>query len=113
MYLESGQWPARFELKKMRCLVLKQIMRQDENSQVYKFFQLQLSQPVRGDWVTTCKEDLSQLKIYDSFEDIKRMSETKLSQPKFNQQLSSTEFEVRLHSYTVIHHPPQTLCCCC
>ena len=77
MYLESGQWPARFELQKMRCLFLKQILRQDENSQVYKFFQLQLSQPVRGDWVSTCKEDLSQLKIYDSFEDIKRMSETK------------------------------------
>ena len=38
-------------------------------------------------------------------------SSTKLSQPKFNQQISSTEFEVRLHSYTVIHHPPpQTLC---
>jgi hypothetical protein len=35
-----------------------------------------------------------------------------MSQPKFNQQLSSTEFEVRLHSYTVIHPttppPPQT-----
>ena len=30
-----------------------------------------------------------------------------LSQPKFNQQLSSTEFEVRLHSYPVIH-PPHT-----
>ena len=27
-----------------------------------------------------------------------------LSQPKLNQQLSSTEFEVRLHSYPVIHH---------
>ena len=32
----------------------------------------------------------------------------KLSQPKFNQQLSSTEFEVRLNSYPVIHHPPTT-----
>ena len=33
-----------------------------------------------------------------------------LSKPKFNHQLNSTEFEVRLHSYTVIHptthHPP-------
>jgi hypothetical protein len=31
-----------------------------------------------------------------------------LSQPKFNQQLSSIEFEVRLHSYPMIHHPPTT-----
>ena len=29
-----------------------------------------------------------------------------LSQPKLNEQLSSTEFEVRIHSYPVIHHPP-------
>ena len=38
----------------------------------------------------------------------------KLSKPKLNQQLSSTEFEVRLHSYIEIH-PPHTnsLCCCC
>ena len=36
-----------------------------------------------------------------------------LSQPKFNQQLNWTEFEVRLNSYTVIHPPTQTLCCCC
>ena len=37
---------------------------------------------------------------------------TLLSQPKLNQQLSSTEFEVRLHSYIEIHpphNPPQTL----
>ena len=36
-----------------------------------------------------------------------------LSKPNFNQQLNWTEFEVRLHSYPMIHHPPQTLCCCC
>ena len=29
-----------------------------------------------------------------------------LSKPKLNQNLSSTEFEVRLHSYSDIHHPP-------
>ena len=36
----------------------------------------------------------------------------KLSKPKLNQNLSSTEFEVRLHSYSDIHptthHPPGT-----
>ena len=29
-----------------------------------------------------------------------------LSKPKLDHQLNSTEFEVRLHSYIVIHHPP-------
>jgi hypothetical protein len=77
IYLECGQWPARFELQKMRCLFLKQILQQDENSQVYKFFQLQLNQPVKGDWVSTCLEDLSQLKINKSLEEIKQISENK------------------------------------
>ena len=33
-----------------------------------------------------------------------------LSKPKLNHHLNSTEFEVRLHSYTEVHHPtpPQT-----
>ena len=77
IYLECGQWPARFELQKMRCLFLKQILQQDENSQIYKFFQLQLNQPVKGDLVSTCLEDLSQQKIKESLEDIKQMSENK------------------------------------
>ena len=34
------------------------------------------------------------------------LGNTKLSQPKLNQQLSSTEFEIRLHSYIEIHPPP-------
>ena len=58
-------------------LFLKQILQQDENSQVYKFFQLQLNQPVKGDWVSTCLEDLSQLKINKSLEEIKQISENK------------------------------------
>ena len=35
-----------------------------------------------------------------------------LSKPKLNQQRSSTEFEVRLHSYPVIHHPLHTNSTC-
>ena len=33
MYLEFGQWPARFEIMKKRCLFLKCILNQNENSQ--------------------------------------------------------------------------------
>ena len=37
IYLESGQWPARFELQKMRCFFLKKIFSQDEQSQFLNF----------------------------------------------------------------------------
>ena len=42
------------------------------------------------------------------FEQIKGCIVFILSKPKLNQQLSSTEFEVRLHSYPEVHHPPPT-----
>ena len=77
MYLEFGQYPARFEIKKMRCLFLKQILEQDKNSQIYRFFQLQLKNPIKGDWVSTCLSDLSDLQISETLEEIRDMSKTK------------------------------------
>ena len=74
LYLEFGQWPARFELKKMRLLFLKQILQQDEESQLYKFFKLQQNNPIKGDWVSTVIRDLSDLKIFDTFEEIRAMT---------------------------------------
>ena len=74
MYLEFGQWPARFELKKMRCLFLKQILKQNKNSQIYRFFELQLKNPVKGDWVSTCLTDLFELEIKETLEEIENMS---------------------------------------
>ena len=59
----------------MRCLYLKKILTEDENSQIFKFFHLQLNQPVKGDWVSTCLEDLRKLRISESLQDIKTMSE--------------------------------------
>ena len=73
MHLEYGQWPAHFELKKMRCTFLKQILKQGKNSQIYRFFKLQLKNPVKGDWVSTCLTDLIELEIKETLEEIKSM----------------------------------------
>ena len=40
LYLSVGQYPARFELQKMRLLYLKYILEQDEESTLKKFFNL-------------------------------------------------------------------------
>ena len=74
MYLEYGQWPARFELKKMRCLFLKKILEEGKNSQIYRFFELQLKNPIKGDWVSTCLKDLLELEIKETIEEIENMS---------------------------------------
>ena len=74
LYLETGQWPARFQIVKLRMLFLKSILDQDQNSMVYNFFKLQLQHPIKGDWVEPCKKDLEELKIKLKFEDIKMMT---------------------------------------
>ena len=60
----------------MRCLFLKHIL-ENETSQVYKFFELQKNNPIKGDWVSTSLKDLSELKISESIEEIKKMTKNR------------------------------------
>ena len=62
---------------KLRCLFLKTILQQDEKSQLYRFFLLQKKYPIKGDWVSSCLKDLSNLEISESLEEIKIMSRNK------------------------------------
>ena len=71
LYLETGHYPARFEIKKIRLLFLKYILNENPESLIYKFLQLQLEKPTRGDWASSCIKDLKELKIEMSFEEIK------------------------------------------
>ena len=79
LYLEAGHIPARFEKQRLRLLYLKNILQQNPSSMIHKFFQLQLENPTRGDWVSTCFKDLQQLEIYESFEEIKSMKKSKFN----------------------------------
>ena len=76
MYLELGQWPARFEIKKLRLLFLKSILDEDEKSRVFQFFKLQLEHPSKNDWVSNCKNDLKDLEIFESLDQIRKMSKS-------------------------------------
>ena len=80
MYLELGQWPARFEIMKLRLLFLKSILDEDENSRVFRFFKLQLEQPSKNDWVSTCNNDLKKLGISESLDQIRKMSKNDFKQ---------------------------------
>jgi hypothetical protein len=79
LYLSVGQYPARFEVQKMRLLYLKYILEQDEESKLKKFFNLQLEKPNRGDWASTCFSDLKDLNITLSLDEIKLMSKNRYS----------------------------------
>ena len=79
LYLELGQYPARFEVQKLRLLYLKYILEQPEESLVKKFFDLQKNNPTRGDWVTSTNEDMRKLDINLSYQEIKDMTKYKYS----------------------------------
>ena len=73
MYLELGQMPARFHIYKMRCLFLKYILDQDQKSTIFRFFKLQMENKIRGDWVSTCMQNMKYLNINKSLEEIRQM----------------------------------------
>ena len=74
LYLETGHIPARLEIQKTRLLYLQYILQQTEESTIFKFFNLQLESPTRGDWASTCIEDMKYLNIELSLAEIRCMS---------------------------------------
>ena len=80
LYLAVGHYPARFEIQKMRLLYLKYILEEDDSSLLNKFFKLQLDFPTKGDWASTCMNDMKELDINKSLEEIKLMSKNEFTQ---------------------------------
>jgi hypothetical protein len=68
LYLAIGQIPARFEIQKMRLLYLNYIL-ENEESLLSKKIWLQMNEPSRGDWASTCLSDLEELRIEESLEE--------------------------------------------
>ena len=79
LYLESGHIPARFEIKKVRLLFLHYILQESPDSRIFKFLKLQIESPTRGDWATSCAQDLKDLEIYRSFEEIQSLTKTQFN----------------------------------
>ena len=63
LYLECALNPARFEIVKTRLLYLKYILSQNQESLLYKFFKIQLQTSSKGDWASTCLNNLKSLNI--------------------------------------------------
>ena len=60
----------------IRLLYLKYILEEDDTSLLSKFFKVQLDFPTKGDWASTCMNDMKELNINNSLEEIKMMSKT-------------------------------------
>ena len=73
LYFELGQIPARFTIWKLRLLFLKYILNQEDESLIKQFFTLQMEQPTKGDWASSCVSSLEKLGIKENLEEIKIM----------------------------------------
>ena len=76
LYLESGNIPIRFILMSRRLNFLHYILNEEEDSLLRRFFEAQISNPVKGDWVVTVKKDLEDLGINQTFLEFAQMSKT-------------------------------------
>ena len=77
LYTELGQIPARFDIIKLKLNFLKYILHQEQNSLIFKVFQLQLENPKKGDWASSCIQNLKDLDVNMSLREIKEMSQNK------------------------------------
>ena len=80
LYLEAGHTPARYHIQKSRLLFLQCILKEEPSSMIYRFLHLQFEKPTRGDWASSCLDDLNNLRIEISLEDIKKISKNQFSQ---------------------------------
>ena len=74
LYLELGAIPVRFSLMSRRINYLWYLINDKEGSLLKTFFEAQCDQPIRGDWVTTVKQDMADLNIELSFKEIANFS---------------------------------------
>ena len=74
LYLETGQYPARFEIIRRRLQFFKSILNEDPKSLIYKFLWLQIEKPKKGDWASSCLKSLEYLNMNLSIEEITKMT---------------------------------------
>ena len=73
-YLELGVVPIRFEIMKRKLLFLQYILKQNKESMMYRIFKAIEENPVKNDFVFTCKKYLETLKMNTTFEQLENLS---------------------------------------
>ena len=74
LYLELGCIPMRFTVMTRRIMFLHYILNEEQDSLINKVLQAQINVPSKNDFILGVEEDLDDLEIYLSLEDIKNLS---------------------------------------
>ena len=80
LYLELGCLPLRDIIKKRRLSYLHYILNEDSQSMIHRFFEVQLKNRIKTDWVSTVLEDFEKLKMKLSLDKIKYPCKYKCNQ---------------------------------
>ena len=76
-YLELGVYPIRFEVKKRKILFLHYLLNQEKSSMINQVLQATINDPIKNDFVQTCKKYMKEMNIHMSFEDFGKLSKWK------------------------------------
>ena len=79
-YLDLGVAPLRFEIMKRKLSFLQYILQQNKDTMLHQVFKATWDNPLKKDFVMTCKKYLEVLEINLTFEEIQLMSKFSFSQ---------------------------------
>ena len=77
LFLETGCVPIKFILKQRRLMYLHHILKRPQSELIRKVYEAQKSKPSKGDWYETVTENLIELNVNKSDEQISQMSKYK------------------------------------
>jgi hypothetical protein len=77
LYLETGSIPIRFIITYRRLMFLHYILTEDPDCLIYRFYSAQRKNPSRNDWSVTVENDIEDLGISQTIDEIKSMKKEK------------------------------------
>ena len=76
MYLEAGQTPARFQIKRMILIFYQYILQQKEESMMFQMLAAQITNPTKNDFNETVNNIFKEFEISYSINEIKNMKKS-------------------------------------
>ena len=112
LYLELGAIPIRFIVACRRLMFLHTILKEDPDCLISRFYKAQVKDPLKTDWCNTVENDLKEYEIYQTYKEIKAMSEEKFkSVVKYKIKVKALQFlnELKSKHTKVLHIEHTTL----
>ena len=112
LYLELGVTPIRYIIMSRRIMFYHYILNENKESLIYKFYKVQAKKPVKNDWSLTVKNNLEELEISlteDEIENLSTYSFQKIVKPAIQKAAFSYLNNLKNDHTKVLHIPYEKL----